>query len=328
MKKNILKAAAYIVGIACLLGIASLAFRYYAASKTPVSFISGNGRIEAQEVDITAKLPGRVVDISVKEGDLVVQNQIVARLDTNELNARMNQAAAQIEQAMQSKNYALAIVKQRASELDLSKKNLERSKTLYVNNDISLAQLQQHESTVEAMNAALAAAKAQVVNTDGAIAAAKAAAQTIKTNIDDSSLKSPINGSVLYRLVEPGEVVGSGGKVLTLIESANMYMTIFLPTEHIGRVKVGAEARIKLDSPVNTVIAATVSFVSPDAQFTPKEIETKNERDKLMFRVKVKINTDFLKTNGIKLNSGLPAETFVRLDDTKPWPKNLDLAKK
>lgn len=325
MGKKIFKWLIYAAALAVIVSVALFALKKYRDPVKEEMFVSGNGRIEAQEVDIAAKLPGRILEILAKEGDTVSRGEVLVKLDISELSAKLQQTKAQEEQAAQNKNYALAVVAQRASELELAKKNLERSKELYINNDVSLAQLQQHEAAAGTMRAALAAAKAQVVSSEGAISAAKAQTQTIQANIDDCVLRSPINGRVLYRLLEPGEVIGAGGKALTLIEADNIYMTVFIPTANVGRIKIGDEARIKLDSPSNSVVPALVSFVSPDAQFTPKEIETKNEREKLMFRVKVKIDPEFLKTSPGKINSGVPAEAYLRLDSAAPWPMKLNI---
>ena len=299
-------------------------FNYMNRPELPKSIAFGNGRIEATEVDIATKIPGRLIDVSVNEGDAVKTGQIVAKLDTDELNAKVKQAQAQIQQARENRNYALAIVRQRQSELNLARKNLARSQNLYVNNNISLVQLQQHESALDTHSAALAAAKTQIIAADNAISAALAQKEAIETNIDDSTLKSPVNGRVLYKMLEAGEVIGSGGKVLTVLEIDDIYMTIFLPTADAGRVKIGSEARIKLDA-LDAAIPARVSFISPEAQFTPKEIETESEREKLMFRIKVKIDPTFLKNQSFRFSSGTPGIAHIRLDEKTPWPDELKI---
>jgi HlyD family secretion protein len=299
-------------------------FNYMNRPELPKSIAFGNGRIEATEVDIATKIPGRLIDVSVNEGDAVKTGQIVAKLDTDELNAKVKQAQAQIQQARENRNYALAIVRQRQSELNLARKNLARSQNLYVNNNISLVQLQQHESALDTLSAALAAAKTQIIAADNAISAALAQKEAIETNIDDSTLKSPVNGRVLYKMLEVGEVIGSGGKVLTVLEIDDIYMTIFLPTADAGRVKIGSEARIKLDA-LDAAIPARVSFISPEAQFTPKEIETESEREKLMFRIKVKIDPTFLKNQSFRFSSGTPGIAHIRLDEKTPWPDELKI---
>lgn len=315
-----------LVGILLIVTLAivfTLTGKYLNDSPTPEGFASGNGRVEAKEYDIATKLPGRVAEVRVQEGEHVEANQILAQLDTRELDARLNQAKAQIEQARQSKTFALAVVKQRKSELALAKKNLQRSKNLYTNRSIPLVQLQQSETAVLSAEAGVSAAEAQVVMQEAAINAAIAQSETIQTNIQDSVLRSPIKGRVLYRLVEPGEVIGMGGRALTVLDLSDVYMNLYLPTAQAGNVSLGAEARIVLDARPEEAIPAKVSFVAPRAQFTPREVETRSEREKLMFRVKVKIDKDYLLQNLKQVKTGLPGESFIRLDESKSWPDNL-----
>jgi len=323
MNNKIFKWIAYAVIAVIIVVAGNFAVKYFSKPALAEVFVFGNGRLEATEYDLATKLPGRVVEVLAQEGETVKVGQILARLDTAELDARLKQAQAQVEQARQNKNYTLALVKQYESEVALAKKNFERSKNLYVNNNISLVQLQQNETVLATMKAALLASKAQVIGADSAINALIAQTQTIEANLNDCILYSPIDGRVLYKLIESGEVIGAGGKVLTILDLNDVYMTIFLPTFQVGRVKIGSEARIKLDAFPDTIIPASVSFVSPDAQFTPKEIETQAEREKLMFRVKIKIDANFLKSGTHHINSGVPGVAYVRLDETTPWPISL-----
>jgi len=320
--KRLIILAALVVAGAALIVILTQTF--FKKPMPKASFASGNGRIEATEVDITTKIPGRLTEILAREGDFVENGQILARFDTKELEARLHQAQAQMEQAKQNKNYALAVVEQRKSELGLAKKNLERSQTLYVDKNISLVQLQQHETAVASAKAVLAAMNARVGSADAAIQTAMAQVETIQVNLEDSILVSPINGRVLYRLAEPGEVFGSGGKVLTLLELNDIYMTIFLPTANAGRVDIGADSRIVLDAMPQIAIPGRVTFISPQAQFTPKEIETKTEREKLMFRIKVTIDPDLVKAHIEKVKTGVPGMAHIRLDNQASWPAELN----
>ena len=302
---------------------AKFAYDYMNKPSALEGFAFGNGRIETTQVDISTKLPGRLESVLVKEGDMVKKGDVLAQLDSNELNAKLLQAKAQVEQTKQQKNYALALVRESQSTLNYSKKNLARAKALYIDDNIPLANLQESQTAVERAKAALEAAKVQVISADASIKAAQAQVKTIQVNIDDSTLYSPINGRVLYRLVEEGEVVGSGGKILSVLELTDTFITIFLPTSQAGLVDIGSKARIVLDALPNLAIPSTVSFISPQAQFTPKEIETQNEREKLMFRVKVKINPLLLSQHLKKIKTGLPGIAYIRLDETKPWPQIL-----
>jgi len=185
------------------------------------------------------------------------------------------------------------------------------------------AALVQQEAQRQAADAAVAAARIDVDYREAAIAAAAARAQRVRTDLADSTLSSPVPGRVLYRLAEPGEVLSAGGKVVTVLELADVYMTIFLPTEEAGRTVIGSEGRIVLDAAPHLVIPATVSFVAPRAQFTPKEVETRTEREKLMFRVKVRIDPQLLARHVEKVKTGLPGVAYVRLDPRAEWPEQL-----
>lgn len=311
--------------IALVIVIAAIGslFKFFQNPELPPGIASGNGRIEAVEVDITTKFGGRLASVLVNEGDSVSLNQALAQIDTKELDAQLRRAEAEVQRARQEKNAAIAVIAQRKSELSLAKKDLGRSRGLYENDSISLEQLQRDETAVLTAKATLAAAQAQFFNTEAAIEAAIANTELLKVQIEDSVLKAPIAGRVLYRLAEPGEVLPAGGKVLTVLDTYDVYMTIFLPTQYAARLAIGADARIVLDSLTDTVIPARVSFVAPRAQFTPKEVETRSEREKLMFRVKVKIQPDFLKKYVELTKTGVPGEAYVRIDSNAEWPEHL-----
>jgi HlyD family secretion protein len=153
----------------------------------------------------------------------------------------------------------------------------------------------------------------------------RATIQRIKADIDDSALRSPRDGRVQYRVAQPGEVLNAGGAVLNLVDLSDVYMTFFLPTEDAGRVKLGAEARIILDAAPQYVIPAKISFVADVAQFTPKSVETAEERQKLMFRLKAKIPPELLRKHIEDVKTGLPGMAYVRLDPNAEWPARLEV---
>lgn len=289
----------------------------------PDGFVSSNGRTESIEVDITSKYGGRLEQVLVKEGDVVDPNQVLARLETRELEAQLRRAQAEVRRTEQAKHFAVAVIAQRKSELSLVQKDLERSKDLYENDTISLEQLQRDETAVETARATLAAAQAQLSNAEAAIEAAIANTELIKTQIEDSVLRAPIQGRVLYRLAEPGEVLPGGGKVLTVLDPLDIYMTLFLPTHDAARVAIGAQARVVLDGIPESVIPAHVSYVAARAQFTPKEVETRSEREKLMFRLKVQLDADYLRAHAALAKSGIPGVAYIRLGTDAQWPVEL-----
>lgn len=303
--------------------IIALVFAVWWFNFRPVSlegFAIGNGRLEATEVDIATKFSGRVEEILFDEGDRVEAGQIVARMDTASLEAQLAEAQASVMSVEKQRINAVATLAQRKSECELAKKNFARSKKLFEKGIISSQQLDQQTAELEVAESRCDAAKADVSNADAIIKAAIAETDRIKSDIEDSVLRSPISGRVQYRLAEPGEVLASGGKVLSIIDLSDVYMTVFLSEKDTGRLSIGAQARIIFDAAPDIAVPAEVFYVSSKAQFTPKEVETLDERQKLVFRVKVGINRDILSEYEPYVKIGVPGVAYIRLDADVPWP--------
>jgi HlyD family secretion protein len=298
-------------------------WRTLPVEKLPQGFASGNGRIEATEVDVATKQPGRVEAVLVKEGDMVEAGQVLAQIDAAVLRAQLHEAEAGKRRAEEERNVTIAIARQRETEYALGKKDLERSLQLAKEKVIEQQQLDTDGTREQTAKAVWEAAKAQVASAEAAIELAAAKNEEVKADIADTVLKSPCDGRVEYRLVEPGEVIPAGGKVVTLLDITDVYMTFFLPTDQAGKVAIGADARIVLDALPGLPIPAKVSFVSPTAQFTPKEVETRTEREKLMFRVKVKVDPELLKHYAERVKTGLPGKGYVQIEATAAWPEAL-----
>ena len=130
----------------------------------------------------------------------------------------------------------------------------------------------------------------------------------------------PATACIQYRIANLGEFLPAGSKVFTMLDATSVYMDIYLPTTDAGRVRLGAEGRIVLDAYPTKPIPARVSYLATEAQFTPKAVETQNDRDKLMFRVKVRIDSTFLKGRESAVRTGLPGIGYVRVDSTTSWP--------
>lgn len=314
-----------ILAVLAVLGTVLVVFgaRYLQEPELPPGIASGNGRLAATDVDITTKFPGRLAEVLVREGDDVAAGQVLARMDLREIEAELHQAQAQVNQALRQRSAATAVIAQRRSEVALAEKTLVRARELYENENIPIEQLQRAETAVQTARAVTAAAQAELALADAAIDAARARVELVRTRVDDGILKSPIHGRVLYRLAEPGEVLPAGGKVYTVLDLTDAEMAIFLPTGEAGRLRIGDEARIVFDALPEYVIPASVSFVSPEAQFTPKEVETRTEREKLMFRVKVRIDPQLLAKHAAIMKTGVPGVAYVRLGADVAWPEPL-----
>jgi HlyD family secretion protein len=308
--------------------IAATAAGYYywlehTRTRLPDGLARSNGRLEAQQVQIATKLAGRVVEVLADEGDMVDAGAVVARMDDAELQAQLRAARAQVVRARQAKAQAAEAVAQRESERALAEQEFERATVLHGKGYFTTEKLDQRRSQ---LNVAEAAARAALANLDDAAAAIEAAESDVarlESLIADTVLRAPRRGRVQYRLAEPGEVLAAGAPVLTLLDLTDVYMTIFLPASAAGPLAVGSEARLILDPVPQYVVPAVVSFVASEAQFTPKSVETAEERDKLMFRVKLAIAPALLKQYEQQVKTGVRGVAYVRIRQDVLWPDNL-----
>jgi HlyD family secretion protein len=292
--------------------------------KVPDGIAWGNGRVEATQVDIAAKYGARIAEVLVKEGAIVSPDQVLCRMDTSELEASLEKAKAEHAKADEDAAEAAADVVQKEAAYALSETTLARSEQLKKNKAISSQQYDEDKTRRDSAKANVEVSKAKLRSTKQAVSAAEAEVRRVQSQLDDSILKSPVRGRVLYRLAEPGEVVGSGGKVLTVLDLSDIYMEIFLPAHEAAATRVGAEARIVLDVRPEYAARAKVSFVSPEAQFTPKQVETRSERDKLMFRLKLQVPPAIVLPYIDRIKTGLRGVGYVRLDDSVSWPDYLE----
>jgi HlyD family secretion protein len=330
---------------------AVLGWRMLQPSALPAEFASGNGRIEGVEIDVATKTPGRILAIHVNEGDFVEAGAMLAEMDVSVLQAQRREAEANLERACiavgtaeslvrqreAERHAAEALVRQREAERHAAQLRLMRTQDLAADNAVSVQELDDVRARAEGALAAVAATRAQVAAAEAAIGnarsqvvaarsavdAAQATIERLQADIDDSVLRSPRDGRVQYRIAQPGEVLAAGGRVLNLIDLGDVYMTFFLPTAQAGRVAFGSEARLVLDAVPNRVIPARISFVADVAQFTPKTVETAEERQKLMFRIKAQIDPALLRRHLSQVKTGLPGMAYVRLDPAAEWPAEL-----
>ena len=292
-------------------------------SALPVGIGSGNGRIEADEIDIATKFAGRVAELFVDEGSMVSAGQVVARMDTRDLQASLQKTQAQVEQAKRALDEAHSNVEQQQAQLVLARQELTRTQSLLKDGYATRELLDQRQQQVDSATAALRAANSRVEQAGHALDAVQHDVELLQVNISDNSLIAPRDGRIQYRIVNTGEVLSAGGKVLTMLDVSYVYMDVYLPTQEAGKVKVGTDARIVLDAYPDVPIPAKVSFLATQAQFTPKAVETKSERDKLMFRIRVRIDPERLRAHADSVRSGLPGVTYLRLDPAVAWPPQL-----
>ena len=302
-------------------------------------------RLDTSTID--EELAKNEAAVAAARAEFAAANSAIA-----EANSEIAAANADVAGARADVASAEAAVEQQQSEVQLAQTEADRQRRMLADNATSKALYDVRQSAVvttkatlknveaksDAAQSRVGAAQAKVGAAQARLGAAQARAEAAqqqirvalgqvevtKSRIKDAILISPVTGRVLYRLVEPGEVLGPGGKALTIVDLSDVYMEIFLPSDEAARLKTGAPARITVDYEPNASAAAYVSFVSPEAQFTPKQVETKSEREKLMFRVKIQIPPELVAHYVEQIKTGVRGVGYVKVSPDARWPDWLE----
>ncbi len=335
-----------------VLAAATLGWMALHRESRETGLLEGNGRLEAVQIDVAARVPGRVAELLVDEGQRVRAGQALVRLDDAPLRAQLDEAHAQLARerdAVVTAGAQLALrrqdvvaaaagVAERVAERAAAQKRLERSQALFglggvsaqeldddrTRLDVAQAALDAARARVESARAAVATADSQRVEARSAVRAAEAQVHRIALDIADCTVRAAVDGRVEYVIARPGEILPAGSPLLGLVDASRLDFTFFLPEQDAGRVAFGDPARLMLDAFPAHAVPATVSYVSSVAQFTPKTVETARERQKMMFRVKARVDPATAKALP-SLKSGMPGMAYLRGDRESPWPPRLAL---
>jgi HlyD family secretion protein len=301
-----------------------------------------SGTIETTQAKLSFQIPGRVANVNVQEGQAIIKGQIIAELDRAEFESRLAQANANLERAQKAKQQlqtvlsinektlpsevarARANVNSVRDTLKDAEKNYKRFEDLFskgvitekerdsmkLNYDVAKSRLIESESVLKLAEGNLTKIDAVKQDIEVAVAqinSASASLNQASIQLDYTQLKSPSDGVVTSRNIEPGETVNSGREVITISELTRVDLKIFVDETEIGKVKPGQKVDIKVDTFPGKTYKGIVSFISPEGEFTPKIIQTKKERVKLVYLVKVSIANP-----GFELKAGMPADAWLR----------------
>ena len=311
-----------------------------------------NGRLELNRLDVASLYPGRVERVLGAEGDAVKANEVLVELSSAQSSGQLaaaqaatlraaelvQRARAGVTQAQQAVARADAEIAAYRQQQKVAKLELDNAKQMRREDLVSASELAKRQAdferataSVKAAQAARAEAQAAVAQGQAAVAEAEAGVKQATAQADtaasadaDMAIRSPLTARVEYRLVEPGTVIGAGSRVISLLDPADVSMNVFLPNATVGGLRVGDEARLVLDG-IDAVFPAQVSFIASEAQFTPKAVETADEREKLVFRVKLKVPAEVAQRYDRLLKGGMTGDGYVRRDSSQAWPLALEV---
>ena len=276
-----------------------------------------NGRLELKRLDIATLYPGRVEEILVQEGNEVKRNQPLARLSSSISQAQVSAAQAQKKRAEESVARALSEIDARQQQVNVTKLELNNAQKLRLDNLISSSELERRQAAYKASLAA-------VNTTQAAVAQAQAQLEQAQSQNTDMLIKAPKDGRVEYQIAEVGNVLGAGGKVVSLLDPTDTYINVFLTAPQMNQLKLGDEARIVIDG-MDAVFPDNITFIANNAQFTPKSVETTEERAKLMFKVKLQLPVDIALKYKLLLKGGMTGLGYVKYDQQAQWPAQLNV---
>lgn len=336
MKKRIV----VVVFLALFIGVG--VFVYYSQRGEKEGGMYYSGTIEATDSNLSFQIPGHVTEVFAREGQAVEKGQELARLDQAEFASRLEQAKAGLDRAVRAKaqleenldlyqgslpaevRRAEAGVGAAQNTLEDAKRNADRYEELFsrgvvsqrerdsvkLNYDNAFSKLEEARAVLKAAKSNLKridSTRRDIEGADAQIALAKAALDQAGIQLGYTRLVSPYAGVIVSRNVEPGEVVSPGREVFTLSDLSRVDLKIFVDETDIGQVRPGQKVKVTVDSFPGKFFHGTVSYISPEAEFTPKVIQTKKERVKLVYLVKVSLpNPRF------ELKTGMPADAFLQ----------------
>ena len=268
------------IALGAILLIVMIAFAVYSIFELTRNHkvIKVSGNIEGNDVRISFRVGGQILNLLADEGSNLKIGQIVARLNTDELTKLQKEAEAQVKAA--------------EFQYQLSKDDYIRNENLYKAGAISAQRRDQYKTTADTDWASVKRSRAQL--------------ELANTKLGWADLASPLNGYILVKSAEEGEVVQVGAPVFTAVDLNNVWVTAYINETDVGKVNLSQKATVKIDSFPHKSYRGWVSFISQQAEFTPKYIQTQQERVKLVYRIKVRVdNTD------LELKPGMPADAYI-----------------
>lgn len=295
-----------------------------------------NGRIEAPTVDLGPKVPGRVVEVLVREGDRVKAGTLLVRLDLGETAIAVEREAAGVRSAQARADdlregsreseisAAQAEVSDRRAAVSLAEKERERQRFLLDRKvgtqrdyDRARTELERAQAALKVSSERLDVVRegARRKQTEAASADTQRAQAVLKQSVavaKEGEIRAPADGVIVHRLAEPGQLVGAGQSALTMAFANRLYVRTFIPETQLGRVRMGTVARVSVDAFPGRAFPARITEIAPEAEFTPKAVETKSERVNLVYAAKADLDRGWAEP----LVPGQPAE--ITIDGAKP----------
>ncbi len=265
-----------------------------------------SGTLEATEVDLAGTWAGKVLEVRVREGDHVAKGDTVVVLDTDLLRLQRRQSEASLETLDHQLGAAKDGLKQAQQNLKLASITAQRTAYLFKQGSATQQQVDETSTRKSVAGSQVAAAQKQVEALHSESTRLLASLALLDRQIQDGIVTSPLDGTVLLRSVEPGEVLGAGATALRIADLSHLELRVYLDVDDVDRVKLGSEVTVLVDAFDGERLTGRVNWISSEAEFTPKNVQTRKARSQLVYAVKVEIDNP----DG-RLSIGMPAEMVL-----------------
>lgn len=285
-------------------------------NKIPEGLIILSGRIEGREINISPKIQGRIVKLYKDEGENVKSGELLCEIDSEQITARYKAAVETVEASYSAIAQAKANLMKAQASYEKSKKDYERYVSLFKEELISKSDFDKIKMQYDSAKADVDAVTKAISQAEANYRAAKQKLREIQADLKETKIYSPTQGVVLSRTIEVGEVVNPGTVLYVLVDLNRLYVKVYVPEPEIGKLKLGQPARVYIDAYPERYFNGKITKIYEHAEFTPKNVETKEERVKLVFGVEVSVENP----EGL-LKPGMPADVVIKWKEDAPWIK-------
>ena len=324
----------FFVKIIFLLITANLFLYVYGCNKPENNHnaIKASGFIEAREIDIRSEISGKIVSLNFEEGDKFKKGELICLIDKEKLEFQLKQAEAKVEETMaglsllksglrkEEIDRAKNLVQELTEKRNLARREYERAKELFEKGVLSKSAFDTAKTSMKMTEEEMLGAQRQyeiakkgyrmeeIEESQAVLKGAEFKVEEIKRNIKDSEILSPVTGIITKKVAENGEYVPTGGLIATITDLSYVWLKIYLSENEYGKVMIGQKVRIKIDSFPEKYFEGKIIYISSEAEFTPKNIQTQEDRVKLVYALKVGINNN----KGI-FKPGMPADAIIEI---------------
>ena len=293
-----------------------LSLYFFKKQEKPGGLLILHGRVEGKEINIGSKVQGRIIRLYKRESDPVKKGELLAELRPDEYLAMLSSAQKEVQAAEETVLMAQSYLIKSQAKLEQAKRDLERYRALFQEGLVSKRDLEIAELNFTSALSELKVNEKYVAQAKAKQSSALQRLKEVEVSYRETKIYAPADGVILSRVAEEGEVVNPGQVIYTMVDLNKLYIKVYIPEPELGKVKLGQQARVYVDAYPDRYFNGTLTRVYEQAEFTPKNVETKDERVKLVFGAEVSVENP----EGL-LKPGMPADVVLKIDPKAEWIK-------